>query len=476
MAAKRFIAVRRFSLQKCNERNVLSRKQSGDTLWNKVRTEVVGHTIPQDFQANFNSPRNGPYRASHTCLDALIRDVLKKAAESRRNARLNLNAEGEEEAAGDDDASRDKRAVDRPQSTFHEEKPVRIVFISTTATEPIRARQLPWVICANAMPNKSWLAVLKHYTLQELGEGACRYCGDDEHPHQFIGILHDILGLNVTPDAADQIEFINDDRVNAWLPLSQCTILTVACFLRRTAVNPSDGGNPVCLNSPLVGHYRNYLTPSQFDVAEFSTDPESDSELKENIARPPKGSRAIPRSHNGWQKRILSNDRKVVCLQNHSLELISRARASKREAYVGRYAGQNIPSVALPPGVPPSGCETPLVDADVESDHPAAEDSDSLDGGGNDNWNFVCIWQRLLWAFWGFCSCVSRAFLVFAFIFTHCFGARGLLWLVSAGWGFLGLSGGFSFVSRVFLGLFCSCFNPFVGFSGICFCAGLRLL
>ena len=58
----------------------------------------------------------------------------------------------------------------------------------------------------------------------------------------------------------------------------------------------------------------------------------------------------------------------------------------KGEANMGRYAGQNIPSVALPPGLPPPGCEAPLVDPDVESDHPAAEDSsDSSDDGGEDN-------------------------------------------------------------------------------------------
>src|ERR1700733_6275795 len=117
VAGKRYIVVRRFILQKCTERNVLSRKQAGDTLWNEVRTEVVGHTTLQGFQAKFNSPRNGQYRAFHTCLDALIMDVLKKAAESRRNARLNPDAEGEEEAAGDGDASRDERAVARPQPT-----------------------------------------------------------------------------------------------------------------------------------------------------------------------------------------------------------------------------------------------------------------------------------------------------------------------------------------------------------------------
>ena len=44
------------------------------------------------------------------------------------------------------------------------------------------------------------------------------------------------------------------------------------------------------------------------------------------------------------------------------------------------------------------------------------------------------------------------------------------------GWGLPGLLGGFSFVSLVFLGLFRSCFYPFARISGICFCAGLRLL
>ena len=53
---------------------------------------------------------------------------------------------------------------------------------------------------------------------------------------------------------------------------------------------------------------------------------------------------------------------------------------------MSRYTGQNIPGVALPSGVPPPGCEAPLVDADVESDHPATEDcSDSSDDGADDN-------------------------------------------------------------------------------------------
>ena len=51
---------------------------------------------------------------------------------------------------------------------------------------------------------------------------------------------------------------------------------------------------------------------------------------------------------------------------------------------MGRYAGQNIPSVALPPRVPPPGCEALLVDADVEGDHPAAEDSSDSSDNNND--------------------------------------------------------------------------------------------
>ena len=104
MAGKRYIAVRRFILQKCKERNVLSRKQAGDTWWNEVSTEVVRYPDLQGFQAKSNSPRNGPYQAFHTCLDDLIKDVLKKAAKSCRNAGLNPDAAGEEEPAGHGDA------------------------------------------------------------------------------------------------------------------------------------------------------------------------------------------------------------------------------------------------------------------------------------------------------------------------------------------------------------------------------------
>jgi len=85
-------------------------------------------------------------------------------------------------------------------------------------------------------PNKSWLAILRHYTLQELSEAAYQYKEDGEDPMLLIGILYDIQGMNVTPDAADQIELIDNDQVHAWLGVSYCTTLTVACFLQRAAV------------------------------------------------------------------------------------------------------------------------------------------------------------------------------------------------------------------------------------------------
>lgn len=62
--------------------------------------EALGHTTLQGFQAKFNLRRNSQYRAFHTPLDALMMDVLKKAAESRRNVGLDSNAKEEEEVDG----------------------------------------------------------------------------------------------------------------------------------------------------------------------------------------------------------------------------------------------------------------------------------------------------------------------------------------------------------------------------------------
>ena len=133
------------------------------------------------------------------------------------------------------------------------------------------------------------------------------------------------------------IELINDDQVNAWLRLSQCTTLTTACFLHWPAVVPPGGGVSVPPNTPLVGHYRKYLVPSQFAVAEFYTEAESssDEENPDNIGGRPKSRKAFPKSDRGWQKRIQSNDRKVIRFQNQSRGLISRARLQQGEGYMG---------------------------------------------------------------------------------------------------------------------------------------------
>ena len=195
--------------------------------------------------------------------------MFKKAAESRRAARLNFDDE-QEDAEGAGSASRSgsrgEGAVAHPQAPLDEERPVRIIFIATSDADEGQARQLPWVMHGNEMPNKSWLAILRYYTLQELGEAACRYLEAEEYPRQFIGILRDIRGMNVTPDATDQIELIDDDQVNAWLRLSRCTTLTVACFLHRALAVPEDGGDPIRPNTPLERSGQGYLEPGQFDV------------------------------------------------------------------------------------------------------------------------------------------------------------------------------------------------------------------
>jgi len=168
-----------FMLQKYQKRTILSCRQAGDTLWGQVRMEAIGYTTLQVFQAKFNTSGNGPYQAFHLALDALIIDVRKKAAESRRNARLNSDNEQEEEAAGAVSGSgsglRGEMASARPQPMDHKERPVQIIFIATLGANPGQARQLPWVMHGNGIPNKSWLAILWHYTLQEFGEDVCRY-------------------------------------------------------------------------------------------------------------------------------------------------------------------------------------------------------------------------------------------------------------------------------------------------------------
>ena len=104
--------------------------------------------------------------------------------------------------------------------------------------------------------------ILRYYTLQELGEAACRYLEDDEYPQKFVGVLEDIQPLNATPDATHQVELIDDDQVNTWLCLSNANPLTMACFLYR-ALAPPAGGHPdaplVCPNTPITRHGDCYL-------------------------------------------------------------------------------------------------------------------------------------------------------------------------------------------------------------------------
>ena len=211
----------------------------------------------------------------------------------------------------------------------------------------------------NATPDYCWLAILQHYNLLELSEAACRYLEDGDHPQLFILILRDIHGTKVTPDAADQIKLIDDDQVNTWLHLSLCTTITGACFLHRAALAPPDGGDPVHPTMPVAGHNRDYFDPWQFDVAEFHTEPDSDSDVQEDTGRQPKHRRTFPRSNMGWQRSIPNNDRRVTRFQNHSQELISRARIRHRAAYISHYAGQDVQNVPLLTGIPHPGYEAP---------------------------------------------------------------------------------------------------------------------
>ena len=165
--------------------------------------------------------------------------------------------------------------------------------------------------------------------------------------------------MNVTPDAADQIELIDDDQVNTWLRLSPYTTLTVTYFLHQAAVVPPGGGNPVRPNTPPNRPSQGNLDPGQFDVAEFYKDLDSNSDVLEDVWHQVKHRRTFPRSRVGWQRRIQSNNRKISRFQNHSQELISPARVRQRAAFMSQYAGQDVQNVALPRGIPPPGCEAP---------------------------------------------------------------------------------------------------------------------
>jgi len=118
--------------------------------------------------------------------------------------------------------------------------------------------------------------------------------------------------MNVTPNDTDQIELINDSQVNAWLRLSHCGTLNVASFLHRAAFALHGGSDLFRPNTPLAGQNRHYVDPGQFDVPLFYTEPDSDSDVQDDVGHRAKRTKAFPRSHAGGQKRIQSKDCKVI--------------------------------------------------------------------------------------------------------------------------------------------------------------------
>ncbi|KAG0638307.1 hypothetical protein HOY80DRAFT_1001900 [Tuber brumale] len=314
IASRRYRDVRKFIVQKSRERSVTSKRQAGEDEWK--------------FEAKFHSPHTGPFANFHCALDSLIVDVLKKAAESRRAARMNSDDEGERSVAGHSGGQ--PEAVVRPPPTIYDEKAFKIIYNETTAAPQGTAGSLPWIVPVGGLANRNWLGVLKHYTLQELGEA-------------ILGILEDIQPVNTTRDGTHQVELIADDQVNAWL------LLLMA--LRTPLFFPP--------NTPLARCGDRCLEPGQLDVAKFYTEPASDSELEDDLAHGTKCWKGFPRSDGGWRRRIQTNDRRVLRFQNHSHELISRARINQGPNYMSSYGDLNGHVLPLPPGVPPPGCDAP---------------------------------------------------------------------------------------------------------------------
>ncbi|KAG0632956.1 hypothetical protein HOY80DRAFT_1006391 [Tuber brumale] len=341
VAIRRYRDMRKFILQKSRERRVTSKRQAGEDTWNDLRTDAIFHPSLRGFQAKFDSPHMGPFANFHRALDSLILDVLKKAAGSRRAARMNSDDEEERSVAGP--SGTQPEAVVRPPPTIYEEKPFKIIYIETTAALQGTARSLPWILPVGGVANRNWLGVLKHYTLQELGEAVCKHLDDGKHPRMLV-------------------ELIDDDQVNAWVRLSNARPLTVACFLHRAPAPPPDGPPDAPLvrpNTPLARRGDRYLEPGQFDVAEFYTEPASDSELEDDLAHPIKHWKGFPRSDGGWRRRIQTNDRQVLRFQNHSRELISRDRINQGPNYMSSYGDLNGHVLPLPPEIPPLGCDAP---------------------------------------------------------------------------------------------------------------------
>ncbi|KAG0639402.1 hypothetical protein HOY80DRAFT_1001015 [Tuber brumale] len=311
VASRRYRDVRKFILRRSRERRVTSKRQAGEDTWNDLKSDAVSHPSLRGFQAKFDSPHMGPFANFHRALDSLILDVHRKAAESRRAARINSDDEEERSVTGP--SGTQPEAVVCPPPTIYEEKPFKIIYIETTATPQGTACLLPRIVPVGGVANWNWLGVLKYYTLQELGKAACKHLDDGEHPRKLVGILKDIQPLNGTPDGTHQVELIDDDQVNAWVHLSNARPLTVACFLHCAPAAPPDGPPDaplVRLNTPLARRRDRYLEPGQFDVAKFYTKPAGDSELEDDLAYHTKRRKGFPRSDSGWRRRIQTNDRR----------------------------------------------------------------------------------------------------------------------------------------------------------------------
>jgi len=121
----------------------------------EVSTEAIRYSTLHRFQAKVNWLPKGPYQSFHVTLDALIIDLLKKAAKCHRNARLNFDDKQWEDAEGADGASGAQRTIACPQLIPHEKRTVQIIFIETLGAVAVQAHQLRWVMDGNASSNKS---------------------------------------------------------------------------------------------------------------------------------------------------------------------------------------------------------------------------------------------------------------------------------------------------------------------------------
>ena len=71
-------------------------------------------------------------------------------------------------------------------------------------------------------------------------------------------------------------------------------------------------------NMLLAWHNRGYFNPGQFHFAEFYTEPDSHSDVREEAGCQAKRKRTFPRSNAARQRRIQSNNHKIPRFQNHS--------------------------------------------------------------------------------------------------------------------------------------------------------------